>query len=69
MKIIEALKKLKIIDDRMQRNINEIYQYAARVSTELAAFGDDVKQKAEVQSRVQSNKDLFLEYLKLNKSV
>lgn len=69
MKIIEALKNLKTIQKRMEKNCAEITQYCAYVSTENPAFETEDKQKAEVQSLIQANMDLEVEYLRLKKAI
>jgi len=65
MKIIEALKKLKVIEKRMEKNRTQITQYASMVSTERPIFDTEEKQRKEVNSLIQSNNDLMREYLDL----
>lgn len=49
MKIIEALKNLKTIQKRMEKNCAEITLYCAYVNTETPAFETEDKQRAEVR--------------------
>jgi hypothetical protein len=69
MKVIEALKNLKTIQKRMEKNCQEITQYCAYVSTETPAFETEDKQRGEVQSRIQANLDLEEEYLRLKRAI
>lgn len=69
MKIIEALKELKLIEKKMESNIRNINQYASAVSTERPFFGDEESQKKEVSSLVQSNEDLVTRYLELKRKI
>ena len=65
MKIIEALKKLKVIEKRMEKNRVQITQYASMISTERPIFDTEEKQRKEVSSLIQANIDLMKEYLSL----
>ena len=69
MMIVEGLKRLGVIEKRMEKHIEEIRTYASGVDTERPLFGSTEKQRAEVACRVQSNKDLFDEYLVLMRRV
>ena len=69
MKIIEALKNLKTIQKRIEKNCAEITQYCAYVSTEIPAFETEDKQKLEVNARIQANMDLESEYLRLKRAI
>lgn len=69
MKIIEALKNLKTIQKRMEKNCAEITQYCAYVNTETPAFETEEKQRTEVAQRIQANMDLEAEYLRLKKAI
>jgi len=69
MKIIEALKELKIIEKKMTKNTDMIGEYASILSTEKAAFGDEKSQAKKVQELIQSNRDLMERYLKLKKAI
>ncbi|MBD3406146.1 MAG: hypothetical protein GF411_08480 [Candidatus Lokiarchaeota archaeon] len=65
MKIIEGLKKLKVLEKRINKNCEDITKYASVLSTEKPAFETEAKQKEEVKKLVQSSEDLANEYLKL----
>lgn len=65
MKLIEALKNLKTVEKRIEKNAQMIGQYAAWVSTETPPFETEDKQREEVKSLIQANLDLEREYLRL----
>ena len=69
MKIIEGLKKLKLVEKKIDDNIRKIEQYSSTVSTERPFFGDEKHQEKEVDSLIQANKDLVTEYLKLKRQI
>lgn len=69
MKLIEAMKELKLIEKRMEKNAEQITKYASGLSNEKEIFGSDSKQRAEVQALIQSNTDLFYNYIKLKKAI
>jgi len=69
MKIIEAMKGLKLIEKKIDANIEKIGQYSSTVSTERPAFGDEKAQEKEVASLVQANTDLVKEYLKTKRTI
>jgi len=65
MKIIEALKELKLIIKKIEKNADNITQYSSLVSTERPVFGSETDQKNEVSSLIQANKDLMVRYIDL----
>lgn len=69
MKLIEALKNLKTIEKRIEKNSQQISEYAAYVSTEQPAFETEERQRQEVTSLVQGNLDLTKEYLRLKTAI
>jgi len=69
MKLIEGMKKLKVLEKHIDRNTERITQYAAIPSNEKPTFGDDKEQRAQVKGLIQSNKDLVDEYLHLKQRV
>lgn len=69
MKIVEAMKKLKLIEKKIDDNIRKIEQYSSTVSTERPFFGDERTQQKEVESLVQSNTDLIKEYLTIKRQI
>ncbi|HUX08323.1 MAG TPA: hypothetical protein VMX35_13540 [Acidobacteriota bacterium] len=69
MKLIEAMKELRLIHKRMSRNTDDITMYASLPSTEKPHFGSDEEQRKEVISKVQANLDLFKRYLQLKRRI
>lgn len=69
MKLIEGMKKLKVLEKHMGRNTERIQQYSSVPSNEKPTFGDEKVQRQEVQALIQSNTDIVAEYLHLKKRV
>ena len=69
MKLIEAIKNLKIIQKRIDKNVGLIRQYASYISSEAPSFTTEAQQRNEVQSLIQANIDLQNEYLRLKKAI
>lgn len=69
MKIIEALKELKIIEKKMMRNFESITRYSSIVSIERPHFDTEAKQRQEVKSYLQANIDLQERYRDLKKKI
>lgn len=69
MKIIEAMKTLRLIEKKMEGNMQDIERYASMVSTERPYFKDEKEQKEEVERRVQANNDLLKNYLDLKQKI
>jgi len=69
MKIIEALKRLGVIEKRIAHNNAEITKYASKLNTEMPVFESVAEQKKQVAQRVQANADLAEEYLRLKKAI
>jgi len=69
VKLIEAMKKLRLIEKRLQAQCGQINDYAAILSTERPAYKSEKEQTVAVQGFVQSNLDLVEEYLKLKQSI
>lgn len=65
MKLIEGMKRLKIIEKKMLHNAERINQYASMLSTERPIFGTDTEQRKQVEQLIQSNVDLGKEYLSI----
>jgi len=65
MKIVQGLKKLRVIEKRMAKGIEEIQVLSSALSNEKPVMGNEEKQETEVKSLVQSNFDLVEEYLRL----
>lgn len=69
MKLIEGMKKLKVLAKKMDSNSERIQQYASAPSNEKPLLGSDSEQVAQVTQLAQANKDLLAEYLHLKKRV
>lgn len=69
MKLIEGLKRLRIIEKRIKSQNSDITRYASMVSTERPLFETEVKQKKEVKSLIQSNLDLIKEFMSLKRRI
>lgn len=69
MKLIEALKNLKTIEKRIEKNCTLIAEYCAYVSVETPVFETQEKQIEHVAGLVQSNTDLATEYLHLKSAI
>jgi 16S rRNA C1402 N4-methylase RsmH len=65
MTITEGLKKLKLIEKRIQKNCAEIVKYSSLLSTERPIFETENKQREEVSKLIQANTDLELEYCRI----
>src|SRR6056297_2980857 len=69
MKIVEAMKELKLIEKKMVKNNDSIQKYSSQPSNERPYFQDESTQKKEVKNLVQSNRDLLSNYLELKKKI
>lgn len=69
MKLSEAMKRLKVIEKRMESNSQAITKYASLLSNEKPQFDSEDQQKAEVRSLIQANTDLMGEYLSLKTKI
>jgi hypothetical protein len=69
MKLIEAMKKIKVIEKRIVDQTAKITEYAAKPSNEKPVFETEEKQKKEVKSLLQSNEDLLNDLLTLKTQV
>lgn len=69
MKLIEAMKKLKVIEKKVAKNKESIQSYASLPSNEKPIFETEAKQKVEVKALIQANTDLTTEYLKLKNAI
>lgn len=65
MKIIEALKELPLLEKRINKQCEQIMEYAALGSHEESPFGTREAHRKQLESLVQSNKDLASRYEKL----
>ena len=69
MKIVEGLKRLRIIEKRLKSNRESITRYSSMVNTERPLFENEDKQRKEVTSLIQSCQDLVKEYLETKKRI
>ena len=69
MKIIEGMKRLRVIEKRMESQERAITEYSSKLSTEMPRFRTKEDQAKEVASLIQSNNDLCAEYLKTKRSI
>ena len=69
MKIIEALKELRLIEKKMTRNHGYIEKYSSMVSTEVPAFNTADEQRTKVASLIQENMDLARRKLELKAQI
>ena len=69
MMIIQGMKTLGIIEEKMQKNTNDIQRYASQVSTERPLFETEEKQKKTIRELTQSNVDLMKRYLHIKTRV
>lgn len=67
--LVEAMKRLRVIEKRMTENCENITTYSSMLSTERPLFESEEAQKKKVKSLAQSNKDLLDEYLTLKKQI
>lgn len=65
MTITEGLKKLKLLEKRINKNCEEIERYSSLLSNEKPFFDTEAKQKAEVAQLIQANQDLEKEYCRI----
>jgi len=69
IKLIEAMKELRIIEKKMERNRGYIERYSSIINTEKPYFGTEGEQKKEVKKYLQANSDLFNRYLELKRAI
>ena len=69
IKLIEGMKKLKVIEKKIEQNTARVQQYASAPSNEKAIFGDESAQRHEVGKLIQANTDLTTEYLILKRRI
>jgi hypothetical protein len=69
MKLSEAMKRLRIIEKRMEDNSKAVTKYASLLSNEKPQFDSEDKQKSEVNQLIQASTDLMKEYLTLKTKI
>jgi len=65
LKVVQALKELRIIEKKTNHNNVEITRLASGTSIEKPIMGSEREQMTEVTSLLQANTDLFNRYLDL----
>jgi len=69
MKLIEAMKRLKLLEKRMAGNWENITKYASQLSHEKLYFNTHEEQTKEVSGIIQSTHDLVWEYMRLKANI
>lgn len=69
LKLIEGMKKLKVLEKHIARNTERIQEYAAIPSNERPQLGSEAEQKEEIKRLIQANRDIVSEYIHLKKRV
>lgn len=69
MKLIEAMKELKLIHKKIQDNTKKITEYSSALSSEKPIFGTEEEQRKQVNSYIQSNMDLIKRYCDLKAAI
>lgn len=69
MKLIEAMKELKLIEKKMRTNSSRIQEYASLVSNQQPHFASEAEQKQQVDSLIQANLALHIRYLSLKRAI
>lgn len=69
MTITEGLKRLKLLQKRMDRNCEDIAKYSSLLSNEKPYFDNEQKQREEVQQLIQANIDLEREYCSVKTAI
>lgn len=69
MKIIEGMKELKVILKRINKNTEQISEYAALPDNERLHFGTRENQMKEIKKLIQANEDLVQTYLSLKQRI
>jgi len=67
--ITEAMKKLRIVEKRMEGNSELIQRYSSMLNTEKPYFESEDRQTKEVKSLIKANQDLMVEYLDLKQKI
>jgi hypothetical protein len=60
--IIEAMRRVKIIEKRIQTNIGNIEEYSSKPSNQKYLLETEREQREKVKSLAQANEDLMREY-------
>jgi hypothetical protein len=68
-KIIEGLKRLKVLEKRIAGVGPEVTKYAAIFSNQKPAFETEAEQTKQIMGLLQSAEDLQVEYLNLKRDI
>ena len=69
LKLVEAMKRLKLLEKRMSGNWENITKYSSQLSHEKLVFNTAEEQSREVDALVQSTNDLVWEYMNLKAKI
>ena len=69
MTLIEALKKLNLLNKKMQRNAEDIQRYSSKPSNRKPLFDTEKEQRETIKNLVQSTLDMANEYSVLHARV
>ena len=69
MKMIEALRELRLLEKKMSRNQEYIERYSSMVSTQVPSFNSIDEQREKVRSLLQENIDYAMNRIHLKEQV
>jgi hypothetical protein len=69
MKLIEALKEIKLIEKKLQANREQLSQYSSATDMERLPFVTEEAQRDAIKSILQSSSDLLSNMLLLKRSI
>ena len=69
MKIIEALKEIKLIEKKIEENGKLVFKYSSQPDNIKLPFETEEQQKKEIRNLDQSTKDLIENMIILNKRI
>lgn len=69
LKLVEALKELKIIEKKIKKNNEYITEYCSNPKNMVPALGTENAQREKVKSLIQANMDLTKRYLRLKANI
>ena len=69
MKMIEALRELRLLEKKMSRNQEYIERYSSMVSTQVPSFNSIEEQREKVRSLLQENIDYAMNRIHLKEQI
>lgn len=69
MTLIEALKKMNLLNKKMKRNAEDIQRYSSKLSNRKPLFDTEREQREAIKNLVQSTLDMAQEYSDLHARV